>query len=217
MTRSAGKLCLRAGLLLALALFPGAYGRMERDAHRQAPSREQAASQGAASPVALDWWPGPAGGGAGKPPVSVSADWKTYVSQTYGISLRHPPGWGRVPGHGEPAERYGGADGFFQIDAASSPLDLDGLARQEASHRLKPYGTAPAIERLEVDGRPARLILPSPDQPEEMRGQAMLVVEPPAPLRVAGGSYRYFVLYADREHIRPIAATLRFRRDGPGR
>jgi TolB protein len=43
-----------------------------------------------------------------------------------------------------------------------------------------------------------------------MTGEAALVVTYPEPVGIGGQAYRYLVLYADRDHILPIAATLAF-------
>ena len=56
----------------------------------------------------------------------------------------------------------------------------------------------------------ACLILPSADQPAEMREQAAYIVAYPQPVTIGGTTYRYFVLWADRRHINAIARTLTF-------
>jgi hypothetical protein len=92
---------------------------------------------------------------------------------------------------------------------------LDDAARREAEHHLKPYGSQPIIENLQVQGQQSRLILPSTDQPAGMDGQAALVVRYPAPVEIGGHTYDYFILWADQEHIRSIAGTLQFGVDSP--
>ncbi len=88
----------------------------------------------------------------------------TYSRPVYGVTLKHPPGWRPVPGYGDSSERHGGEDGFFQLGAAvvvgpgaPPPSTLDDVAREEASHKLKPYGSRPTSERLRVAGREPRL------------------------------------------------------------
>jgi hypothetical protein len=87
---------------------------------------------------------------------------------------------------------------------------IDDVAASEAGHVLQPYGSQPIIERLQIQGQDARLILPSEDQPDGMGHQAALIVRYPQPVNILGTLTRYFVLWADYPHIRTIAQTLRF-------
>jgi TolB protein len=142
---------------------------------------------------------------------SVPTTWATYTSQTYSVSLRYPPGWQRDPRYTLPGdERYTGPDGFFQLSALSG-ASLDDAANAEAHHLLQPYGSHPIITTTTVaGGRPARLILPSADQPAELEHQAALIVQPPQPMVVNGASYPYLVVWADQSHLDAIASTLHF-------
>lgn len=134
--------------------------------------------------------------------------WKTYVSKHYNLSLRYPSNWTKVQGY---KEKYGGTDGFFQLNAIDAEeLTIDGAAKLEACHRLQPYGSNPTIEKMFIKGQPARLVLPSEDQPESMGHQASLVFLSPKPVVIEGESYRYIVLWSDEKHIRAIAHTIRF-------
>jgi TolB protein len=132
--------------------------------------------------------------------------WTTLAIPSYRITLRYPSGWQFIPGYGI---KYGGAGGFFQISAISGPsASLDEIAQGDAYHKLLPYGSEPTIEPLEVDGQPARLILPSADQPQAMAGQSGLIVQLPQPIDISGDEYNFLVLWADEQHIRQIAKTL---------
>ena len=139
---------------------------------------------------------------------TISADRKTYSSPAFGVALEYPAHWQPRPGYGE---SYGAEDGFFGLNAVSGEgVPLDEIAQRSAYHKLQPYGSQPRIESLQVQGQPARLILPSADQPEDMKGQAELIVLYPQPVTISGEQYRYFVLYADQGHVRQIAETLSF-------
>ena len=130
-------------------------------------------------------------------------------SDRYGVNLSYPAGWDWVPGYD--GSRLGGREGFLQLDAArSSDGFIDGVAEQAAYHPLLPYGSQPSIQHLVVGGQSARLILPSADQPEEMAGQAQLVVAYPTPLVIAGEAYAFLVVYGDADHILEIAKSLAF-------
>ncbi|MFX1355538.1 MAG: hypothetical protein ACFFGP_16410, partial [Promethearchaeota archaeon] len=124
----------------------------------------------------------------------------------FGVHLQYPLGWAPQAGYGV---KYSGPDGFFQLSAIDAAgWTLDEVAESEAHHKLQPYGSDPTIERLEVDGLEARLILPSTDQPESMKGQAGVIVDLPWQIEIAGEKYDYLVLWADQGHIRGIAASL---------
>jgi hypothetical protein len=68
------------------------------------------------------------------------------------------------------------------------------------------------IESLTVNGQAACLILPSGDQAPDMQRQAMLIAQYPQPVGtiLAGTTYTYFVVWADEQHIHPIATTIEF-------
>jgi len=165
-----------------------------------------------------DWWRGLAGQQVQPEATTVVpaptsttptfADWKTYSNPTFNVTLKYPVDWQHMPEYGE---RYGGADGFFEVSPAFSPeLTVDEACELEANHRLKPYGSQPQVERLQVQGQEACLIWPSDDQVKDMRGQAALIVRYPEPVQIAGDVYGYFVLWADKNHIREIGKELRF-------
>lgn len=82
--------------------------------------------------------------------------------------------------------------------------------QKEAYHKLKPYGTQPIITDTELNGRKAYFIMPSQDQPMEMRGQSALIAAYEKPIEIEGKIYKYFILWADKEHLRDIADTLEF-------
>jgi TolB protein len=140
--------------------------------------------------------------------------WTTFSSSVYAISLQYPADWQPIPGYGDPETdeaRYGAINGFFQISAMDSD-SMDAAAAAEAEHKLQPYGSAPKIETLQIQGQEARLILPSGDQPAGMQHQAALIVRYPEPVNISGTPCRFFVLWADWPHIRTIGQTLQFAR-----
>ena len=129
--------------------------------------------------------------------------WSTYSNPSFAVSLQYPAHW-------QPADdrNYVGEDGFFSIGAIGNPeASVDDVAADEAGHVLQPYGSRPIIENLQIQGQPARLILPSADA--GMGDQAALIVRYPEPVEL-GDTCQFFLLYADQGHIRTIAQTLRF-------
>ena len=134
--------------------------------------------------------------------------WATYTNTTYGVTFRYPAAWQPVPGEDT---SYQGEDGFFMLAAVGGEgLTIDQVADSDAHHKLQPYGSAPTIEILQAPGRSARLILPSADQPADMKGQAGLIVAPPQPVVIDGQTYDYIELWADQGHIRDLGASMTF-------
>ena len=132
----------------------------------------------------------------------------TYISMDYKISLKYPSYWNSNPNY---IEKYEGRDGFFQVGAINGEgLSIDEVTKNDAFHKLNPYGSDPKIINRTIGGQEARLILPSADQPEEMRNQAGLIVKYPEAIKINGSLYHYLILWADKEHIEQIANTLTF-------
>jgi len=90
---------------------------------------------------------------------------------------------------------------------------LTKVCKNEAHHKLKPYGSEPKIEKLKIDNQDACLIIPSADQVKAMKNQSALIVHYPQPIQISGETYNYFILWADKNHINEIAKTLKFIKD----
>lgn len=118
-------------------------------------------------------------------PSVIPGGWKVFASSTYRMSLRYPPHWRE----GSDPDRYEGDDGFFSLSAESGGglLSIDELAREDAYHKLQPYGSRPQIEATRVQGQEARFIFPSADQFAEMRREAALVVRYPREVEIGSG------------------------------
>jgi hypothetical protein len=145
-------------------------------------------------------------------PTPQGGGWTTFTNSVFAVTFHHPGDWGPDPAYNLPETgdtKYVGDDGFFIVGALEG-ADLDVVTTSAANHRLLPYGTAPTVERLTVQGQPARLIRPSDDQYPSMAGQAELIVTYPQPVTIGEYAYRYFSLAADRDHILSLAQTLRF-------
>lgn len=132
-----------------------------------------------------------------------------YTSSTYGVTFSYPSNWQPTKNN---EGRFSGADGFFYVSGLSSPppSTLQDVCNDARNHRLKPYGNRPQVQRLQIQGRPACLILPSADQDPALERMAALIVRYPKPIRINGAEGNYFVLNADKGHIRQITNTLRF-------
>jgi LysM repeat protein len=127
-----------------------------------------------------------------------------FSSESLNINFLYPLNWRRVT-----EDRYEGIDGFFQVGAIFGE-SLDEVCRNEAFQQLLPYGSEPTIMGTSIDEQPACYIFPYPDQPAEMRGQAALIITYPKPIILAGQSYNFFILWADKDHIREIGRTVTF-------
>jgi hypothetical protein len=137
----------------------------------------------------------------------VPEPWLRFDDRLYQVSLEYPAAWRDVSDG--LMTRLAGEDGWLQLSAAGAPGDLDTVAGDQAQHRLLPYGSSPSIEPLTLsDGRPARLILPSADQPVAMNGQALIVAPYADPVLIGDYPHNYLMLAADGDHIRDIGATL---------
>jgi TolB protein len=136
-------------------------------------------------------------------------DWYFWVSDRFAVRLQYPSQWQTIPNQ---PDRMGGTDGFVQLSAENGDPVVMKVCQSEANHPTHPYGTAPVIESLTVNGQAACLILPSGDQSPDMQRQAMLIAQYPQPVGtiLAGTTYTYFVVWADEQHIHPIATTIEF-------
>lgn len=134
----------------------------------------------------------------------------TYSNPQYKVTFNYPASWNLIGGYDY--DRYEGANGFFGVSGiGGETLTLDEATKNAYSHPLLPYGEHPVIEKIKVDGQPAKLILPSEDQDPSMKNQAELIVEYPVPVVIAGNTYKFFVLWADKDNIRAIIPTITFR------
>jgi len=145
------------------------------------------------------------------PPLAATPRFAIFTSPIYHVSFPYPADWRKIT-----EERYEGTDGFFQIGAISSGGGMDEVCRSEAYHPLKPYGSAPRIVRTRVQQQDACFIFPSNDQPAEMKSQAALIARYPRPVSIQGTLYNYFILWADLNHMVPLARELSFIPGNPG-
>ncbi len=138
----------------------------------------------------------------------------SYTHPTFRVSLAYPSLWKENLNYGKVAGLpvyYQGLDGFFTIQAGGSQeTNLQAIAQQEISHRLRPYGSNPTLEDIFVAGKKAKLILPSLDQSPDLKQQSAIIAEYPLPVKIDSEFYHYFILYASKDHILKLAKTLKF-------
>ncbi|MFS0673396.1 LysM peptidoglycan-binding domain-containing protein [Ornithinibacillus sp. 179-J 7C1 HS] len=129
----------------------------------------------------------------------------TYQNTMYQIRLQYPASWVQVT-----PNRFEGTDGFFQVDAISSPGSIESVCHNEAFHQLMPYGTNPTILHTSIHNQEGCYIFPSPDQIPEMENQAAFIVRFPNPILINDQVYQYFILWSNELHIRDIAESIEF-------
>jgi hypothetical protein len=143
------------------------------------------------------------------------ADWQTFIDGTYKVMLRCPADW-------KPLERYDVSPGMHSQDRSrffgffvSGGVDNSAqqLCKADADHKLRPFGTSPAIRLMQVQGQDACLIWPSAGQKKD--NDAELIVKYPAPVRINDTNYSFLTLDADKEEIMDLAHSLKFLEPDP--
>ena len=142
---------------------------------------------------------------------SAASTTRIYASEQFSVTVEYPASW--RPAAPDDAALFRGADGFFGLSSAYMvaetveavcALELESNARTDKNPNQR-FGSRPLVEHLQVDGKPACLILPSDDQ-QPPGGGALLLVQYPT----AYEHNRTLMLSADSAHIRQIGASLRF-------
>jgi TolB protein len=127
-----------------------------------------------------------------------------YLNRQYRMILVYPANWHKVT-----EDKYEGPEGFFQISAAGGNT-LDEVCHNETTQLLKPYGSNPTISKATINGQQACYILPSSDQPVDMKHQTALIIRYPRPVTLSSQTYSFLVIWSDKEHINSIAVTVEF-------
>lgn len=126
-----------------------------------------------------------------------------YINKAYKLSFKYPPLWGKINNL-----HYVGIDGFFRISIFKSDKDLEDICKAEAYHKLQPYGSNPDIAPDTAAGLDACLIIPSEDQPLDMKNQVALVLKYPKGLEVEREVYSHLILWTDIKHLHDIKNSL---------
>lgn len=133
---------------------------------------------------------------------------KVFNSDVYKISLKYDSNWVKNYNY---KERYEGPDGFFQVVASTgSNMTSEEIARNDAFHVSKPYGSSPRISKIVIDNTEGRLIEPSSDQFSEYQDAAEVVFKAPQSLVINEETYSFIIIYADKYHINDIAKSVKF-------
>src|SRR5438128_9705212 len=80
----------------------------------------------------------------------VTSDWEEYTDNELHVTFRHPKNWKPSPQYSD-RTYFGGPDGEVQLSAADGD-SAEQVCRQDASHKLKPFGSHPEIKPITVEG-----------------------------------------------------------------
>jgi TolB protein len=73
---------------------------------------------------------------------------------------------------------------------------------------LRLYESKPIIKKTELKSWDAVCIFPSKDQSDEMGDQACFMIKYPQRVVIDDQEYDYFILWADKTHIKDIAESV---------
>ena len=135
--------------------------------------------------------------------VDAPKSWNKYINNTYTFSLMYPPLWAKVN-----SLHYAGIDGYFRISELKTDKTLEDVCKSEAYHKLQPYGSNPAIVSDTASGLDVCLVLPSDDQPPDMKKQTALIIKCTKGLQIDNQLSRYIILYTNMEHLNDIKNSL---------
>lgn len=134
--------------------------------------------------------------------------YKAYNSSMYDITFEYPAGWTQNKNY---SGRYEGEGGFFEVaDITGIGRDINQVTEQEIDSPIHPYGTNPKVEAFTLDGEPARLIIPSPDQEKIFGREVALIVKNKKPVVEGQEEYDYTIIWSDMENISHIIQTFKF-------
>ena len=145
-------------------------------------------------------------------PRATQEPWEPTGHPGIGVTVYYPEDWSISSWTEYPdtqSARFSGHDGhfhFYTIPAESLEKAVDRYLKDE---RL-PFGSDPSFEAFQIRGQDARLIIPSSDQPVGRAGDSVVIIQLPRPVRFSDPPHNYLVLWADLEHLRKIAMTIRF-------
>jgi hypothetical protein len=188
------------------------------DCERDIPSKEIAAArrhifQTTSGQVAVIVGDSPALGQAGV--TGVTSDWEEYTSTEFHVVFRHPKDWKAQPdgggvSFGPPVQLGVKVEAGMGVSAADAD-NPEQICRNEATHKLRPFGSRPRIKPIVVDGRKGCIVWGSDDQP--FPDYAEVVVTFPLPVVIKGDRYRLLTVHADKKHILDIIKTVKFVRE----
>ena len=131
-----------------------------------------------------------------------------FKSDLYGVTFKYPASWTKNLSY---VERYDGPGGFVEvaeIEAYGRPIDE--VAKQETDTPIKPFGSNPKIIDLELDGRPARIIVPSADQNKVFERELAIIIENKQPIIEGQDFYDYTIIWTNKDNLETILNSFKF-------
>jgi len=139
-----------------------------------------------------------------------------YKNPAFHVSILYPKTWQadlRYSKIGGVDGRYYGIDGFFSINSIGGTVGESAMtvAKNMAfNKRATTFGTSPLVSSIIVDGQEAALILPSSDQSKALENEAAIVVKYPKAFTYQKLTYRFLIIYADKNHIEKFIENIEF-------
>jgi hypothetical protein len=130
------------------------------------------------------------------------------IYENYWLVLKYPTNWGCDKRDNLFSSTGNVSEGFIEIMFRQVPKTAKDYCEIQIqdSHGLNRFGKNPTMKILQIDNRPACLVLPSSDQPSKYRKVSLLVVEYPWSIMKS----TLLLLSADKIHIFGFISTLRF-------
>jgi len=134
--------------------------------------------------------------------------WPQWTVQSFGVSLRHPPGWQVAAGY---LQRMQGKDGYVALNALQgSGLTPKSAALSQAEQALSPFGANAKLRAMRIGGQSGYLILPAHGQAKGAESDAEAIVLYPKPQMISNVPYRYLIVTSTAKDLLPIVRTLVF-------
>jgi hypothetical protein len=124
------------------------------------------------------------------------------------VSVELTGAWTQIPSEG--SRRYQ-TDHQFVFFAGVQAPSIDHAVDNHARHKLRPFGSSPAVSDIVVDGQQAKLIEPSADAPALMRGYppaAVAIIDVGRIFTIGDTSYGFVTVTADVVSIRGILTAV---------
>lgn len=133
---------------------------------------------------------------------------KQFKSDLYGVTFKYPASWTKNPSY---EERYDGPGGFVEVaEIESFGRNIDEVARQETNTPIQPFGSDPKIIELQLDGQPARVIIPSSDQNKVFEREIAIIVQNKRPVVEGQELYDYTIIWTDKDNLDTILNSFKF-------
>lgn len=135
-------------------------------------------------------------------------NYKTFKSSLYDITFKYPANWTKNTNY---EERFDGPNGFFEVgELESFGRPIDKVVQQEIDIPIKPYGKSPEVISLELDGEPARIIMPSSDQQKVFDREVAIIVKNKKPVSESQNIYDYTIIWTDKANVQTILDSFKF-------